>query len=459
MDGRWDGAAGTSAGPGAGSGVGSGMVQGEVTYAVGKKKSKSKSKKSKGSRKQKPLTALEVKAKEERLKMIAEMSKMAAAAATAMRASDLREEGKAKTVVKKVEQQKRKRGSFQPAYETFGPMKNIDSSRLKYRPPSMRVTSRENIASDKSSVANLHCDDTLRRVSVVLHRHILVCERRVSLAGKEARTTRSRTGSVFSEHRNSPSRATSDFESEPDDTNQSFDQQLPRALSPSLHRVESQQLPIPDRGYRGVLSEDAKVENALSLLDEEVYLKSQYKYAFLRLPRLPLWTPYLMERVQYTPEVPSVERIYSFIRHLFVEAELSSECSVVSLIYAERLMERAGIELLASNWRPVVMVSMLLASKVWQDLASWNIEFARVYPQFSVKSINLLERNVLKLLQWDLYISGAVYAKYYFALRSLNESENFRRRYNYIIRVGAPNTRQVEERSAQAGNSLYSRSM
>ena len=77
--------------------------------------------------------------------------------------------------------------AFQPAYETFGPMRNTDSRQVKYKPPASRELSRENLASQKGSVVNLHCDDTLRRVSVVLHRHVLVCERRKLLYEDGAR--------------------------------------------------------------------------------------------------------------------------------------------------------------------------------------------------------------------------------------------------------------------------------
>ena len=52
------------------------------------------------------------------------------------------------------------------------------------------------------------------------------------------------------------------------------------------------------------------------------------------------------------------------------------------------------------------MCGLLLASKVWQDLSSWNIEFASVYPQFSLDSINKLELNFLRNVKWDLYISS-----------------------------------------------------
>merc|ERR1711957_632329 len=99
-------------------------------------------------------------------------------------------------------------------------------------------------------------------------------------------------------------------------------------------------------------------------------------------------------------------------------------------------MEVAKVPLVAQTWRPVFMCGLLLASKVWQDLSSWNIEFASVYPQFSLDAINKLELLFLKHMKWDLYISSSLYAKYYFALRSLLEKSGFRDKYNRM--VGGP---------------------
>lgn len=62
-------------------------------------------------------------------------------------------------------------------------------------------------------------------------------------------------------------------------------------------------------------------------------------------------------------------------------------------------------------------------------------------------------------IKWDLYISGSMYAKYYFALRSLNERRNFREKYNYMVQVDAPHSKQLEERSKKMRNVLYSRSL
>lgn len=96
---------------------------------------------------------------------------------------------------------------------------------------------------------------------------------------------------------------------------------------------------------------------------------------------------------------------------------------------------------------------------MWQDLSSWNVEISSIYPQYSLHAINRLERLFLHHIQWDLYISASVYAKYYFALRSLTEKKDFRRRYNYTMRVDPPNSRRLEERSAAVKHELYSRSL
>jgi hypothetical protein len=52
-----------------------------------------------------------------------------------------------------------------------------------------------------------------------------------------------------------------------------------------------------------------------------------------------------------------------------------------------------------------------------------------------------------------------VYAKYYFALRGLNERKNFRRHYMMAVNVAAPSSRRIEDASNMLKNQLYSRSL
>mmetsp|Transcript_65444 Transcript_65444/g.77468 ORF Transcript_65444/g.77468 Transcript_65444/m.77468 type:complete len:622 (-) Transcript_65444:41-1906(-) len=170
-----------------------------------------------------------------------------------------------------------------------------------------------------------------------------------------------------------------------------------------------------------------------NLFHEERFLTKRYECT---MPRIAMARPGLMmamKEIKYKSSVPTCDEIYQFAHQLFKRVQLSSECSIVCLIYVERLMEVAKVPLMKCTWKPIFMCGLLLASKVWQDLSSWNIEFATVYPQFSLEKINQLELLFLKMVKWDLYISSSLYAKYYFALRSLLEKKDFRQRYNRMV--------------------------
>lgn len=186
---------------------------------------------------------------------------------------------------------------------------------------------------------------------------------------------------------------------------------------------------------------------------ETNYCSPTYKCTMVRIPMARPGMVYGLRKIRTEPTIPSEEEIYEFAHQLFKAVQLSSECSIVCLIYVERLMEVAKVPLLANTWRPIFMCGLLLASKVWQDLSSWNIEFASVYPQYSLDAINRLELNFLRNVKWDLFISSSLYAKYYFALRSLVEKVDFRQRYNRMVggvdRVAQSEALQISKRTEQ----------
>ena len=142
------------------------------------------------------------------------------------------------------------------------------------------------------------------------------------------------------------------------------------------------------------------------MFNEDSYRTPTYKCNMARIPMARPGMVYGLRKIKVAYTIPSETEIYDFGHQLFKSVQLSSECSIVCLIYVERLMEAANVPLLACTWRPIFMCGLLLASKVWQDLSSWNIEFSSVYPQFSLESINKLELNFLRNVKWDLYISS-----------------------------------------------------
>ncbi|KAG6619384.1 cyclin-Y-like protein [Phytophthora cinnamomi] len=328
---------------------------------------------------------------------------------------------------------------FQPTHTVFTPRLSETSS-LRYRKPDDRVVGSTSLAppSSVSSIAQPNYDDFLRRVSVVLYQHIRRCEKRHreqqprngsnGNAGISSAIAAAVSALTTTEERPNESRSPTPTTQETATFNDAIadeDADADAADAFEVEETESREEAANPSSISSPRLVDLPVEETFR---EEHFVTPQYRYTFVRLPRVHPLTVYRMEKITSKRHVPSVDEIFRFCKNLFNKAQLSAECTIVCLIYIERLMEQANVPLLAATWRPIVVCGLLLASKVWQDLSSWNVEISNIYPQFSLHSINRLERLFLHHIQWDLYISATVYAKYYFALRSLTEKKDFRRR-------------------------------
>mmetsp|Transcript_22672 Transcript_22672/g.89691 ORF Transcript_22672/g.89691 Transcript_22672/m.89691 type:complete len:278 (+) Transcript_22672:50-883(+) len=118
---------------------------------------------------------------------------------------------------------------------------------------------------------------------------------------------------------------------------------------------------------------------------------------------------------------PETDAVYTFINTIFKTERLSAECAIMMLAYIERIRTSAKVTMDSTNWRRVLLSTLILASKVWEDQAVWNVDFLSVFPNVDVKDLGQLEKVLLRLIQYNVSLSASVYANYYFELRSLAE--------------------------------------
>ncbi|KAM3570432.1 hypothetical protein VYU27_007510 [Nannochloropsis oceanica] len=345
---------------------------------------------------------------------------------------------------------------FTPSYAAYTPSSRKTHG-LSYKTPELR---QRHALAPPSSVSRPNIDDALRRISLILHQHVDICEGRLARLKALRRRQQQRRRQAQAEEREKRRQHYLHLQPHQHRHQQLQQQQqhLQRTASPALSSPTSSSSEGHSQGHSDDVDpeendeeasfcttqeeededEDEDEEEEIKMFDrtkmrlfaEEEFVSPQYLYRFVRVPIARPGICYSMKQVKPHYHLPALDEIYHFLRTLFKKAALSSECAIVCLIYVERLMQVAHIPLVAITWRPIVLCGLLLASKVWQDLSSWNVEFSQIFPHFSLQSINRLERLFINQLKWDLYISSSLYAKYYFALRSLYENKDVRRRYN-----------------------------
>ena len=72
---------------------------------------------------------------------------------------------------------------------------------------------------------------------------------------------------------------------------------------------------------------------------------------------------------------PSLEEIYYFCTYVVITGRMEKEIPILCLIYLERFTKKTGLLINYSNWKRLTLISLITASKIWDDDSLENVHF------------------------------------------------------------------------------------
>ena len=122
---------------------------------------------------------------------------------------------------------------------------------------------------------------------------------------------------------------------------------------------------------------------------------------------------------------PDPQAIFEFCANIMILTKMEKEVIIISLIYIERLIFNTGFIINSRNWRKIIFIALIIASKIWDDDSLENIHYSQVFTHLKVGEINLLERTFLELINYKVFVKFSEYMKYYFAIKNMALKYNF----------------------------------
>eukprot|EP00501_MAST-03F_sp_TOSAG23-6_P001671 GSMAST32.ASY1.ANO1.1741.1 assembled CDS len=109
--------------------------------------------------------------------------------------------------------------------------------------------------------------------------------------------------------------------------------------------------------------------------------------------------------------LPSIN-ISDYLRRIAKYASCSAECFVLALVYIDRLIQRNNFIICSLNIHRVIITSVMLAAKFFDDHYYNNAYYAKI-GGVPCDEMNSLEIEYLFLINFSLFVSPSSYSKYF----------------------------------------------
>jgi len=165
----------------------------------------------------------------------------------------------------------------------------------------------------------------------------------------------------------------------------------------------------------------AEYFTALIQSGESVNKESMVKYEIFDERKYPLTS-----RKTDTVNIPPLPLVEKYCKDIYKVGQLASEALIMSVAYLQRIMENSTFKVYTFNWRRIILASLILASKVWEDQAVWNVDFIDMFPSTTPYDLGQMEKKLLSMLSFDVSLKASQYAQIYFDLRANSNEDHFR---------------------------------
>mmetsp|Transcript_24521 Transcript_24521/g.17240 ORF Transcript_24521/g.17240 Transcript_24521/m.17240 type:complete len:100 (-) Transcript_24521:256-555(-) len=77
----------------------------------------------------------------------------------------------------------------------------------------------------------------------------------------------------------------------------------------------------------------------------------------------------------YLGEDPTLEELYYYCKYVIITGRMEKEIPILCLVYIERFLTKTGLLMNFANWKRLTLISLILASKIWDDDSLENVHF------------------------------------------------------------------------------------
>jgi hypothetical protein len=121
------------------------------------------------------------------------------------------------------------------------------------------------------------------------------------------------------------------------------------------------------------------------------------------------------------------EQVYDFLTHVFRKGKLPPENMVIALILMSRIVSLNSIRVNRCTWSVLTLHILFLSHKLMLDMDICNSWLSAIWTScvngatsaFSPAVVRKLEKYIMLLCDFNVYVSGAQYSQVYFEILAL----------------------------------------